>query len=213
MCREIQPGLAGVPYVEIARMPLGPLPGLAAFTVRPSLQPRILPPAGFAVPALSPEPTLENSTPLCMPRGTILRRCAVCTTPNAWSRSQATRVLPVDSALRFELRLGRCEGRETRVQLMGGATLRSSPSSAYRMGDESWSWCRWQGLGLRNLSASAAFGEDGYRAKGEATAAEDVGWHAIVQLVTSKGVEVYEDGVLRLTVELPEGAPRLAAST
>lgn len=117
----------------------------------------------------------------------ILRRTASIEQPNAWSFFKAVVELPVDASFSFELRVGACEGRETKISLMREVILRK--------GDGGWNWCRWRG-GFQDLVPARVADNDG-------------AWHVITQLVTKDGVMLFEDGRLVLDWVCEAAAPAI----
>ena len=119
-----------------------------------------------------------------------------------WSELKSTQRLAPGACLTFSLRVRSCQGRETKISLMGGVILRSSATTDYDPVGNSWSYQMWNVPG--KPGGFTVFAPS--RVHDSASAP----WHNFAQVVNDDGqVEMYEDGRYCFTAHPTPGAEEL----
>ena len=121
---------------------------------------------------------------------------------SGWSELKSTQRLAPGACLTFSLRVRSCQGRETKISLMGGVILRSSATTDYDPFGNSWSYQMWNVPG--KPGGFTLFAPS--RVHDSASAP----WHHFAQVVNDDGqLEMYEDGRYCFTAHPTPGAEEL----
>ena len=135
-------------------------------------------------------------------RGLVARRSNNQWNKWGWSELKSTQRLAPGACLTFSLRVRSCQGRETKISLMGGVILRSSATTDYDPVGNSWSYQMWNVPG--KPGGFTVFAPS--RVHDSASAP----WHNFAQVVNDDGqVEMYEDGRYCFTAHPTPGAEEL----
>ena len=135
-------------------------------------------------------------------RGLVARRSNNQWNKWGWSELKSTQRLAPGACLTFSLRVRSCQGRETKISLMGGVILRSSATTDYDPVGNSWSYQMWNVPG--KPGGFTVFAPS--RVHDSASAP----WHHFAQVVNDDGqVEMYEDGRYCFTAHPTPGAEEL----
>lgn len=135
-------------------------------------------------------------------RGLVVRRSNDTGGQTGWSHLKSTQRLAPGACLTFSLRVRHCQGRETKIELMGGIILRSSATTDYDPAGDSWSYQMWNVPGKPG----------GFTLVAPSRVHDSAGapWHQFAQVVNDDGqVEMYEDGRYCFTANPTPGAEEL----